>query len=660
MTKSERRLAAIVSADVVGYSRLMAEDEDATVRTLTAYREQVGSLVREHRGRLVDFSGDNFLSEFPSALEAVRCAIEIQRVLAARNADLPPEQKMEFRIGAHLGDIRVEGERIYGEGVNVAARLEGLAEPGGLCISRTVHEQVRRTPGLLFQNLGAQTLKNIPEPVEVYRVRWSGPSGGEPMTPGTAQPSVAVLPFANMSADPDQEYFADGMSDELINALTKVDGLRVIARTSAFSFKGTNADIATIGGRLQVSTVLEGSVRRSGDRLRITAQLIDVAGGHHLWSEVYNRPLGDVFEVQDEIARTIVKTIKPKFLGEKDEPLVSCATRSQEAYDLYLRAGDRIAGMNRWDTRAAIGILNDATALDEHFAGAWARLAMACCQMDSQFERGEQWHEQTGHALERALALDPKNAEAQVVRGRVLWTPRNGFRHREALGALEQALRLQPGSHQARLWHSLILNHVGLMTEAEEGIAEVREAEPADATVLASMAQNLLSQGRYEAAADCQAKALALDPAHFYSQIFRPTVLLYLDDLAGAEKALGAARQLLREDPLLDGNEALLWAKRGEAERAEEALARAQWDWPSVSHSHHAWHYAAAAYALLGRRRESIEKLRDAAASGLPNYPMFRDDPHLASLHAEPDMVNLLADLEREWNGYKQDFGRAF
>lgn len=400
-------------------------------------------------------------------------------------------------------------------------------------------------------------------------------------------------------------------------------------------------------------------MRRSGNRLRIAAQLIDVAGGHHLWSEVYDRPIDDVFEVQDEIARTIVTTIKPKLLGDKDELLVSRATRSQEAYDLYLRAGDRIARMNRWDTRTAITILNDATALDAHFSGAWARLAMACCQMDSQFERGAQWHEQTGHALERVLALDPKNSEAQVVRGRQLWSPRNGFRHREALGALEQALRLQPGSHQARLWHSLILVHVGLMTEAGEGFAEVLEAEPADATVLQFMAQNLLFQGRYEEAADYQARALSLDPTHFFAQMFQPTVLLYLDDLAGAESALGTARQLAGDDPLLDGNEALLWAKRGEAERAEEALTGAPWDRPSVSHHHHAWHYAAAACALLERPSEAIGKLRDAAGAGLPNFPTFRDDPHFVGLRAEPDMANLLADLEREWRGYRQDFGRS-
>ncbi len=659
MEGPERRLAAILSADVVGYARLMAEDEEATVQTVKVYREQIELLLRQHRGRLVDFTGDNFLAEFSSVVEALRCAVQLQRSLQARNVDLQSGRRMQFRMGLHLGDVRVEGSQLFGDGVNLAARLEALAESGGICISGSVYEQVRNASGLSFQDRGAQPLKNIPDPVRVYAVRWAEPARSERSAADPDQPSVAVLPFVNMSPDPDQEYFADGMAEEIINALAKVNGLRVIARTSAFAFKGTNADIATIGSRLNVATVVEGSVRKAGDRLRITAQLVDVAGGHHLWSEVYDRPVRDVFEVQDEIARTIVTTIRPKLLGDPAKPLVSRATESLASYELYLRAGDRRALQNPWDTRSAIAMLEGAVADDEGFAAAWARLAQGCCQMANHFEPEPRWHRRTDEALERALALDPANVEAKVVEGRVLWSPRKGFRSREALLALEDALRLQPRSPAARTWHSLILLHVGLMAEAGDGLAEAHAAEPGNARVLTFIGQNLFFLGRLEEAQDQLSRAFAIDPTSFYTHLFQPPVYLYRDDLVAAERALMKARQVLGDDAVLDASEALLWAKRGESERADEFLSRARRDRPSLMHGHHVLHWAAAAQALLGREEEAVCTLREAAATGLPNYPAFRDDPHFTAYRDAPGIKQLLAELEVEWRNFRQEFGQG-
>jgi TolB-like protein/tetratricopeptide (TPR) repeat protein len=656
---SERRLVAILSADIVGYARLMAEDEEATVQSLRGDREQIELLLRQHRGRLVDFTGDNFLAEFSSVVEALRCAVQIQRALRARNADLRSGRRMLFRMGLHLGDVRVEGPQLFGDGVNVAARLEALAQPGGICVSGSVYEQVRSVAGLSFHDRGAQPLKNIPDPVRVYAVQWAEPAQLEPSAREPDRPAVAVLPFVNMSPDPDQEYFADGMAEEIINALAKVNGLRVISRTSAFAFKGTNADIATIGSRLNVSTVVEGSVRKAGDRLRITAQLVDVAGGHHLWSEVYDRPVQDVFEVQDEIARTIVRTIKPKLLGDPYKPLVSRATESRAAYELYLRAGDIIALQNPWDTRTAIAMLEGAVVDDREFAGAWARLAHGCCQMANHFEPEPRWHRRTDEALERALALDPANAEARVVEGRVLWSPRRGFRSREALLALEDALRLQPGSPAARTWHSLILLHVGLMAEAGEGLAEARAAEPGNPRVLTFIGQNLFFEGRIEEAQDQLSRAFAVDPTSFYTHLFQPCVHLYRDELVAAERALAKARGVLGEDAVLDASEALLWAKRGEPQRADEFLSQVSRDRPSLMHVHHVLHWAAAARAVLGRKEQAARTLREAAATGLPNYPAFRDDPHFAECRDAPEMKQLLSDLQSEWRSFRQEFGHA-
>jgi TolB-like protein/class 3 adenylate cyclase len=366
----EHKLAAILSADVVGYSRLMAEDEAATIRTLTDYREQIAVLVRQHRGRVVDAPGDNVLAEFPTALEAVRCAVEMQAVLRARNASFPAERRMDFRIGVHMGDVATEGERIYGDGVNIAARLEALAEAGGVCISATVHEQVRNKLDAGFTDLGDQTVKNIPDQVHVYRVQsrgqsetparakaaqgerprrlrtallataaillllglglwasWPRPLGllidlagvsGPPVDPPLPdKPSIAVLPFANMSADPEQEYFSDGITEDLTTALAGNPLLFVISRNSAFTYKGRAVKIEDVGRELGVRYVLEGSVRKAGDRVRITAQLVDATTGGHLWSQRYDRDLSDIFALQSEMAEEILVAAGVE-IGEAD------------------------------------------------------------------------------------------------------------------------------------------------------------------------------------------------------------------------------------------------------------------------------------------------------------------------------------------------------
>ncbi len=656
---AERRLAAILSADVVGYSRLMAEDESATVGTVTAYREQVEMLVPQHRGRVVDFTGDNFLSEFPTATDAVSCAVEIQSVLAARNADVAADRRMEFRIGVHLGEIRVEGDAIFGDGVNIAARLEALAEPGGLCISATVRDQVRRQSRLSFQDLGGQQLKNIPDPVQVYRVLWSDGSTpvARPAPAAPNEPSVAVLAFENMSPDPDQEFFADGMSEELINALTQVEGLRVIARTSAFSFKGQNVDIRTIGQKLNVSTVVEGSVRKAGNRLRISAQLIDVAGGHHLWSEVYDRSLDDVFEIQDEIARTIVMMIKPKLLGDAAKPLVTRSTESQEAYELYLRASDRISTFERWDTRTAVEMLKDATRIDPNYADAWGSLSRACTQMDFAFESDRDWAEQAERAIQRAFELDPDNAEALFARGRMLWSPRQGFQHTLALRSIRKARELQPGSHEPRVWQALIFLHVGLLDEAQERLREALAIEPDHALTHSFISQASLYQGRLDEAREHMDRALAADPMLWTTHCFNSIGWVHQNEFAKAEEALHAGRRILGPVPILDSTEALMWAKRGEEARAEECLARALEDRPSVGHDHHRWHHAACTYAVLGRPKEAIARLGEASHTGLPNYPAFRDDPHLTSLRDDPEMKKLVSELEQEWTAFTREFG---
>jgi adenylate cyclase len=421
----KRKLSAILSADVVGYSRLMGEDEVSTVRTLEAYRKVMSDLIEQFRGRVVDSPGDNLLSEFSSVVDAVQCAVEIHEVIRAKNEEQPEDRRMLFRIGVNLGDVIEEGDRIYGDGVNIAARLEGLAEPGGICISGSAHEQIKNKLALGYEYIGEHTVKNIAEPLKVYRVpvgpetatpkevnekgnhlkkwRWTalvvavaiiiigalaiknfyfrGPS----FEPASIEPeqtslvanneeapkTIAVLPFANLSSDPEQGYFVDGLSEEILNSLAQIPDLTVIARASSFSFKDSNKKVQEIANELGVENLLDGSVRRAGNALRITARLISGVDGSHLWSKNYDRELKDIFAVQEDIATSVADELKIT-LGIGDSVKQLGGTENIEAYELYLKAKGKRSENNVSGYKSAIALLDAAIVLDPEFALAWA------------------------------------------------------------------------------------------------------------------------------------------------------------------------------------------------------------------------------------------------------------------------------------------------
>src|SRR5437867_3609131 len=370
----ERKLAAILSADVKGYSRLMGEDEVATIRTLTAYQEAMTTFIQQHRGRVVDASGDNLLAEFASVVDAVQCAVEIQRELKTKNADLPASQRMEFRIGINVGDVIVEGERIYGDGVNIAARLEGLAAAGGICISGIVYDQVETKLALGYEYLGEQTVKNIAKPVQVYRVQMEV-GASTPTAPD--KPFIAVLPFVNMSGDPEQEYFSDGITEDLITDLSKLSGLFVISRNSVFLYKGKAVKPEQVSQELGVRYVLEGSIRKAGKRVRITAQLVDATTGYHVWADRYDRDLQDIFALQDDVTRKIVAALEVKLTEGEQARLGRPLTNNIEAYDYYLRGLDCHPSATEEANARARQLFAKAVELDPHFAAAYACLGWA-------------------------------------------------------------------------------------------------------------------------------------------------------------------------------------------------------------------------------------------------------------------------------------------
>jgi len=378
-----RRLAAILAADVAGYSRLMGADDEGTLAALKALRRELyDPKIKEHRGRVVKTTGDGLLLEFASVVDAVRCAVEVQRAMAERNVDVPPDRRIEFRMGINLGDIIRDGRDIYGDGVNIAARLEALAEPGGICVSRVVHDQVRDKLDVAFEDLGEQQVKNIARPVHVWRVQL----GAKPAVSASAplalpdKPSIAVLPFQNMSGDPEQEYFVDGMVEEIITALSRIPWLFVLARNSSFSYKGQSPDVKRVGRELGVRYVLEGSVRKGGDRVRITGQLIEAETGAHLWADRFDGLIEDVFELQDKVASSVAGVIEPALQAAETARSANRPTNDLTAYDLYLRAYAMVLSSTRRSPEA-LRLLEQAIERDPRYGPALAWAAFCCYRL---------------------------------------------------------------------------------------------------------------------------------------------------------------------------------------------------------------------------------------------------------------------------------------
>ena len=451
----ERRLAAILAADVAGFSRLIECDEEGTLGRLRMLRaEVIDPQIAGHRGRIVKTTGDGLLAEFASVVDALRCAAEMQGVLAESNAQFPPDRRIEFRIGINVGDIVVEDGDIFGDGVNVAARLEGLAEPGGICVSARVQEDAAGRLDLAFEDIGEQQLKNIVRPVRTYRVGTSPRSASAPAKSGPPlpnKPSIAVLPFANMSGDPEQEYFADGMVEEIITALSRIRWLFVIARNSSFTYKGQSPDIRQVGRELGVRYVLEGSVRKAGGRVRITAELIDTQSGAHIWADRFDGSLEDVFDLQDKVAISVAGVIEPALQVAEIRRSSDRPTSDLTAYDLYLRALANFPWSGREHMAKAIDLLEQAIARDPGFAPALARAAVchARRRLDGYTEAPQTTRRQAARLAEQALALagDDPGVLADVA---LVLGDDGAAEISIAIMLIDRSLTLNPGA--ARAW----------------------------------------------------------------------------------------------------------------------------------------------------------------------------------------------------------------
>jgi len=515
----DRRLAAIFAGDIAGYSRLMGADEEGTLRQLKAHRKELADpKIIEHRGRIVKTTGDGMLVEFVSVVDAVRCAVDIQRGMAERNADVPADKRIQFRIGINVGDIIIDGDDIFGDGVNVAARLETLADPGGIMVSSVVHDQVRDKLSFGFEDMGEQTVKNIARPIGVHRVSLtesvplatlkSGAVAINEQSPAN-RPSIAVLPFVNMSGDPEQEYFADGISEDIITGLSKLRWLFVIARNSSFAYKGKAVDIKRVSRELGVRYVLEGSVRKGGNRVRITAQLIDAATGNHIWADRYDGELTDIFALQDEITRKAVAAIEPSLLEAEGIRSQHRPPEDLDAWDMVMRANSQFWRLTKHDSETAIAMLRRAVQRHPDYAPAHSMLAFVLL-----VSRQVGWVSMEPEVNEpaalaaHAVELDDRDPWAHLALGYVAFTRR---RTDEAVDELQRALDLNPNFAAA---HGYLGFAFVLDGQSDQAILHGEQAirmsphDPQNAVFNVGLAAAHYLAGRYNEAIVCGRKAM--------------------------------------------------------------------------------------------------------------------------------------------------------
>jgi TolB-like protein/Tfp pilus assembly protein PilF len=515
----ERRLAAILAADVVGYSRLMGVDEAGTARALRSHREAIAPLIASHGGRIVKTIGDGVLLEFPSIVAAVECAIEIQKLMTERNAEAPADQRMLFRIGINLGDVLIEGDDILGDGVNVAARLEGLAEAGGICISEDVYHHIQDKINVGFADMGLHQLKNIARSVRAYRARLEQiiPS----RSPGLSlpdRPSIAVLPFGNMSGDPEQEYFTDGIVEDIIIALSRMRWLFVIARNSSFTYKGRAVDVKQIGRELGVRYVLEGSVRKAAHRMRIKAELVDAATGVHLWADRFEGRLEDIFDLQDQVTASVVGALGPKLEQAEIERAKRKPTENLDAYDYFLRG---MAALHRWSREAnneALRLFYQAIELDPEFASAYGMAARCYSQRKASGWMIDRLQEivETERLARRAAALGKDDAVALCTAG-IAFVYVLG-EHGHGTDLMARALALNPNWASAWLFSGWGKIWIGEPEVAIEHLARAMRLSPQDPQMFntqAAMASGHFFAGRYAEAASWAQAALRELPDHF-------------------------------------------------------------------------------------------------------------------------------------------------
>jgi adenylate cyclase len=570
----ERRLAAILAADVAGYSRLMEQDEGGTFERLRQRRKELMEpAIARHNGRIFKLMGDGLLAEFGSVVDAVECAAAIQQAMEETNRGAP-NRRIDLRIGVHVGDVIIEGEDRHGDAVNVATRLQELADKGGVCVSRSVVDHVRQKVALGFELRGEERLKNIAEPTVVYRLRPNAASTNQ-ARPFTEKPSITVLPFVNMSGDPEQEYFSDGITEDITTALSKIAQLLVIARNSAFTYKGKAVKVQQIGVELGVQYVVEGSVRKSGDRVRITAQLIEAASGGHLWADRYDRNLTDIFAVQDEVTREIVSSLALKLSGDELRRLPRKPVDNLEAYDLFLRGREAWWRHTRESNGEARLLFERAMALAPEFSPAYYYLSFTHNQdyVNRWTARPEESQERAYELACKAIALDDADATARFAMGVArLWRRE----HDGAIAEAKASLILDPNHAQGYFLLGWALHYSGEDLEAIDSFQRSMRLDPYyPGFLLHTMAQAYFALGQFEQAVALLQRRLLRDPESDISRVLLASCYGHLGQIERARSEWAAALQINPEYSIEHRRRVLPYKDPGAFERMVEGLRKA-------------------------------------------------------------------------------------
>ncbi|MDP9422034.1 MAG: adenylate/guanylate cyclase domain-containing protein [Pseudomonadota bacterium] len=589
----ERRLAAILAADVVGYSRLMGANEVGTLQSLQQHQaELVGPAIASHGGRIVKLTGDGLLAEFASVVSAVECAADIQRAMPDRNADAPEDRRIEYRVGINLDDVIVQGDDLFGDGVNVAARLEGIACPGGIAVSQAVRDNVGHRLDLQFEDRGELQLKNIAMPVRVYDIVLDPKPAVA--APGMAaviheKPSIAILPFTNMSGDPEQEYFSDGIAEDIITDLSKISSLFVVGRNTSFTYKGMSLQLQKVARELGVKFLMEGSVRKAGGRVRVTAQLIDGTSGGHLWADRYDRELTDIFAIQDEITKAIVDQLRLRLVPDEMEAIGQAPTGSVEAYTYYLKGRQYFHNSTKWFLGLARQMFAKAIELDPTFARAYAGLALAATRLAGWFGQPIPMDEILAIAG-KAIALAPELAEAYAAQGEALSA---SGRKESAETAFERALELDPNHFEGNLFFGRHWARWGEAARSVPYFIRATEVQPDDFQAPLLLEQVLRGLGRTEEGIPYARMGLkrAEEALRKYPESSRPaqlgaTALASLGEREEAKRWMERALAIDPDDTHIRYNAACMWAQLGEFDRAFDLLE--QWA-EHVGHENKDW-----------------------------------------------------------------------
>ncbi|MGB7665923.1 MAG: protein kinase [Candidatus Acidiferrales bacterium] len=597
------------------------------------------------------------LGETPRAMIAGTVAYMPPEILRGEPGDTRSDL---YSLGVVLFEI-LTGQRPFVGPTITALVSQILHEPAprlGDAENIVPQELARIVQKLLEKNLGSryQTARELQ--VDLANLQRDLELGALLPAAVLGKRSVAVLPFKLLTPNPEDEYLGVALADAVINHVGGSGEVLVRPINTVRRYEKQAVDPLLAAREMNVHIVVDGSIQKSGSRLRVHVQAWNAADGTTLLTGKYDSEIAALFELQDKVAEALARALGLKASGSPESSLEP-PTKNPRAYELFLRAVERLSRVNRWDTRTGIEMLDDATKLDPHFAEAWARLAGACVFMAGTFDPIPKWYKKGELAMRRALALDPTNAQAHCAHGRVLWTPLKGYKNRQALLALRESLRRSPGYHPALVWQCLIFQHVGMLDEAVEGLQTALAAHPDDGFVLTFLGQVRTFQGKYEEAEQYFKRAITLDPASLWANLFSPSVPLYGSNPEPAVEMIKTAQHFFPGDALLTSWEGLLWAKRGNFRRAEQFVEKALKVGKSVLHTHHMWHTAAAAYATLGKPELAVRLLSRAAKTGLPNYPVFRDDPHFQSMHKYGPYLRLLATIKKETEGYRQEFGNS-